>query len=122
MKGERLSNPSTQYPVTTICGSMRYLAQMLQLASELTGRGYIVLMPFVAEYAGGRQTDDIKIMLDEMHRRKIDMSTSIHVVGSHIGESTTDEIAYARARRLPIVYVADAVSAYPPEVVPGLRQ
>lgn len=96
-----------QYPITTICGSMRYFDQMINLASKLTGQGYIVLSPFITSYAGNQESDDKKAMLDDMHRRKIDMSTSIHVVGSYIGESTHGEIQYAKERHISIFYVTD---------------
>ena len=38
-----------------------------------------------------------KIMLDDMHKRKIDMADGIFVInpGGYIGESTRCEIAYA---------------------------
>jgi hypothetical protein len=84
------------YPVTTICGSMRFYPEMLKLAERLTAEGQIVLMPFVTK--GSAAAD--AAMLDEMHRRKIDMSDSIHVVtgaASYVGDSTRGEIDYARS-------------------------
>ncbi len=38
-------------------------------------------------------------MLDDMHKRKIDMADSIYVinVGGYIGDSTKSEIEYAKA-------------------------
>ena len=40
-----------------------------------------------------------KEMLDDMHKRKIDMVDSIYVinVGGYIGENTRSEIEYAKA-------------------------
>jgi hypothetical protein len=86
---------SADYPVITICGSMRYQAEMLEAAKILTGNGYIVLMPFVADYMSGKVADAKKAMLDDMHYAKIDMSVAIYVVGDHRGESTIREIQYA---------------------------
>lgn len=86
-----------KFPIVTICGSMRYYKAMLVIARDETIRGSIVLMPFVTNYIGGKPPDDIKRMLDEMHRAKIDLSDSIIVVGSHIGESTQNEIEYAKS-------------------------
>jgi hypothetical protein len=42
---------------------------------------------------------EIKIRLDELHKRKIDLSDEILVlnVGGYIGSSTASEIAYAQA-------------------------
>lgn len=94
----------SEYPVVTICGSMRYYDKMLEVANKLTGDGNIVLMPHIAKYVGGVKSDDNKIMLDNMHKRKIDMSESIVVVGTHIGESTASEIAYAQNTSKKITY------------------
>lgn len=107
----------SEYPVTTICGSMRFFQQMLVVADELTRRGEIVLLPLVRKsdkanphafeqhtsYSTGVSpsadptpvTDEA---LDAMHRAKIDKSTSIVVVSDHTGyygESTAAEIEQA---------------------------
>lgn len=91
-------NDSGKYPVITICGSMRYYKQMLDVAVQYSRDGFIVLMPFDTSYQDGAVSDDTKIMLDDMHFRKIDMSVGIVVVGSHRGESTTREIEYAKGQ------------------------
>ena len=46
-------------------------------------------------------------MLDDMHKRKIDMADSIYVinVGGYIGESTRSEIEYARKNGKAIQYL-----------------
>jgi len=48
-------------------------------------------------------------MLDEIHRRKIDMADEVFVVDKHhyIGESTDAEIAYAHERGKPVRYWTD---------------
>jgi len=89
----------SNFPIITVCGSMRYYVRMLSAAEEFSRMGYIVLMPFVADFIGdpGKDKDNTGIMLDEMHMAKIDMSDFILVVGEHRGESTTREIKYAEA-------------------------
>ena len=51
-----------------------------------------------------------KEMLDDMHKRKIDMADSIYVinVGGYIGESTKSEIEYARKHGKKIDYLEPA--------------
>ena len=46
-------------------------------------------------------------MLDDMHKRKIDMADEIYVinVGGYIGSSTRSEIEYARAHGKPVRYL-----------------
>lgn len=48
-----------------------------------------------------------KEMLDDMHKRKIDMADEIYVinVGGYIGSSTKSEIEYARATGKGIRYL-----------------
>ena len=48
-------------------------------------------------------------MLDDMHKRKIDMADEIFVinVGGYIGESTKSEIEYAKATGKGISYLED---------------
>jgi hypothetical protein len=93
------------FPVVTICGSMRYFTRMIEVAGQLTRDQAIVLMPFVGDYVGGKDPDDVKHMLDEMHRVKIDMSEAIYVIGEHIGESTQSEIRYATETGKTICYI-----------------
>jgi hypothetical protein len=95
-----------EFPIVTICGSLRYWDEMLQLATYLTATGSIVLMPYVADYAGGKSTDATKEMLDRMHLVKIDMAQTIYIVGSHIGESTQRELEYAEKTSKTILYAA----------------
>lgn len=87
------------FPITTICGSMRFYSQMIETAQELSRAGYIVLMPFVTFKPEEQATNADKRMLDRMHFAKIDLSDCIHVVTDHIvnyvGESTKNEIEHA---------------------------
>ena len=48
-----------------------------------------------------------KAMLDDMHKRKIDMADSIFVinVGGYIGESTRSEIEYAKLHGKGVEYL-----------------
>lgn len=83
-----------KYPIVTICGSMRFFEEMIDVANMLTAKGEIVLMPFVvkSERVNGA-------MLDAMHREKINMSDYIVVVTNeamYIGDSTRGEIEYAK--------------------------
>ena len=50
-----------------------------------------------------------KEMLDDMHKRKIDMADEIYVikVGGYIGSSTKSEIEYAKAAGKPVRYLEE---------------
>jgi hypothetical protein len=94
----------TQFPIVTICGSMRYYDKMLEAAVEWTKNGWIVLMPHDTRWVGKIQAGKTKRMLDDMHLTKISMSDRILVIGSHIGESTQNEIEYAQDHGTPVTY------------------
>ncbi|MBP5249163.1 MAG: hypothetical protein J6Z46_04065 [Lachnospiraceae bacterium] len=50
---------------------------------------------------------ETKKMLDDIHKRKIDMADSIFVinVGGYIGDSTRSEIEYAKAHWKKVEYL-----------------
>jgi hypothetical protein len=98
--------PGDRPVVVTLCGSMRVFDDMLTVASEETSAGRIVLAPFTV-VAATDQDGDHKAMLDELHRRKIDLSSEIVVVtrDGYLGESTRGEIAYAEQTGRTVRYV-----------------
>ncbi len=85
------------FNVWTICGSMRFYDEMLDMAVWQSRLGNIILMPFCVFTAEAQISDPDKVMLDEMHFAKIDLSCGIIVVcpGGYRGVSTKREIAYA---------------------------
>jgi hypothetical protein len=84
--------------IVTICGSMKFFAQMLQVAADETAMGNIVLAPF-SVVSQKDQNSDFKQMLDKLHREKIDMATSRVIIvtnqDGYIGKSTKAEMVYA---------------------------
>src|SRR5258708_1039974 len=99
----------TQFPIATICGSMRFMDEMLHIANQYTADGYIILMPFVAYIKPGEQENNpVKEMVDEMHLTKISMSDEILVVSGpdhYIGKSTANEIQYAKDHNVEVTYI-----------------
>lgn len=92
-----------QFKVVTLCGSMRFASEMLNLASKLTGLGFIVLMPHALK---SDYSEEIQFELDRMHRQKIDMADLVIVVtdqSGYIGESTKSEIEYSYAIEKTVV-------------------
>jgi len=75
---------------------------------ELTLAGAIVVAPGVLPRAGHHDliTDEQKAALGALHLRKIDLADRVLVVnpGGYVGESTSREIAYARATGKPISF------------------
>jgi len=98
-----------KYPVITLCGSTRFKEQFLEVQKRLTLAGNIVISVGLFGHSGDDEvwTEGTKEMLDDMHKRKIDMADAIYVinVGGYIGESTRSEIEYAREKGKRILYL-----------------
>ena len=95
-----------KYKVITLCGSTKFKEEFMRVQKELTLKGNIVISVGLFGHSGDNEVwenmDDgtftkTKEMLDDMHKRKIDMSDEIFVinVNGYIGESTKSEIEYA---------------------------
>ena len=89
--------------IACLCGSPRFVAELRAANRELTFAGVIVVAP---TEAGELITDEQKAALDALHQRKIDLADRVLVVnpGGYVGESTSREIAYARATGKPIAF------------------
>lgn len=98
-----------KYKVITLCGSTRFKEQFLETQKRLTLAGNIVISVGLFGHSGDNEvwTDGTKEMLDDMHKRKIDMADSIYVinVGGYIGESTRSEIEYAKKNGKDVQYL-----------------
>ncbi len=101
-----------KYRVITLCGSTRFRDAFLEAQKRLTLEGNIVISVGLFGHSGDSEawTGGTKEMLDDMHKRKIDMSDGIYVinVGGYIGSSTRSEIAYALAAGKDVEYLEKA--------------
>ena len=98
-----------KYKVITLCGSTRFKDAFMEAQNRLTLEGSIVIsVGFFGHYGDNEVlTEDTKEMLDDMHKRKIDMADEIFVinVGGYIGSSTRSEIEYAQATGKTVRYL-----------------
>jgi hypothetical protein len=101
-----------QYPVITLCGSTRFKDAFLEAQKRLTLAGNIVISVGLFGHSGDDEvwTEGTKEMLDDMHKRKIDMADGIYVinVGGYIGQSTRSEIEYARSQGKTVEFLEEA--------------
>ena len=88
-----------KYNVITLCGSTKFKDDFIREQKRLTLEGNIVISVGLFGHSGDDEvwTDNVKVMLDDMHKRKIDMADEIFVInkGGYIGSSTKSEIEYA---------------------------
>ena len=91
-----------EFKVITLCGSTRFKEQFIEIQKKLTLEGNIVISVGAFGHCGDNEvwTDDKKAMLDRMHLAKIDLADEIFVinVGNYIGDSTRNEIEYAKSK------------------------
>lgn len=94
--------------IVCICGSTRFAEEMLAANRELTFTGVIVVAPGVFSYREPDETitDGQRATLAALHLQKIDLADRVLVVnpGGYIGDSTSREIAYARAAGKPVSF------------------
>ena len=100
-----------KYKVVTLCGSTRFKDTFMEIQKHLTLQGYIVISVGLFGHAGDEEvwTEGTKEMLDDMHKRKIDMADEIFVINvdGYIGSSTRSEIEYARKTGKPVRYLEE---------------
>ncbi len=98
----------SHYKIITLCGSTRFKDAFMEVQKRLTLEGNIVISVGLFGHSGDSEVWEnmdegtltrTKEMLDDMHKRKIDLADEIFVinVGGYIGSSTRSEIEYAQA-------------------------
>ena len=106
------------YKVITLCGSTRFKDEFMEAQKRLTLAGSIVISVGLFGHSGDDEVWDgldegalseTKRMLDDMHKRKIDMADEIFVidVDGYIGDSTHSEIEYALSKGVPVRYLSN---------------
>jgi hypothetical protein len=109
------SVPLLAFKIVTLCGSTWFKDEINAVNARLTMQGNLVISLGVFghvdipdhDWTTGGNAE--KVMLDELHRRKIDLADEIYVVnvGGYIGDSTRGEIQYARAHGKIVSYLVE---------------
>ena len=105
-----------KYKVITLCGSTRFKDDFMEAQKRLTLEKNIVISVGLFGHSGDDEVWEnmdegaltkTKEMLDDMHKRKIDMADEIFVINvdGYIGSSTRSEIEYAKAAGKPVRYL-----------------
>jgi hypothetical protein len=107
--------PAARPRIVCLCGSTRFYQQFKEANYRETMAGKIVLSVGFYPHAQAQEhgqhlgvTDEQKLALDELHKRKIDLADEVLVldVGGYIGESTKSEIEHAKRAGKPIRYLS----------------
>ena len=103
------TNMVGKYKVITLCGSTKFKQEFIETQKQLSLAGNIVISVGLFGHSGDGEmlNEDTRKMLDDMHKRKIDMADEIFVINKngYIGSSTKSEIEYAKANGKAINYL-----------------
>ena len=106
------------YKIITLCGSTKFKEEFLKAQKDLTLQGNIIISVGLFSHSGDNEVWEnmdegtltkTKAMLDDMHKRKIDMADEIFVINvdGYVGESTKTEIEYAIATGKKVNYLEE---------------
>lgn len=97
--------------VITVCGSMKYINEMIEVAEKIEFEGNCVLMPLYNPNKTSKDsyTEEECTMLDKAHKERIKLADAILVVNvdGYIGNSTKSEIEFAKDLNKEIIYYSD---------------
>ena len=101
--------------VICLCGSTLFTPEMLVIQWNFTKQGIVVLswcaLPDSYFISGDKahigDQEGVKEIVDEVHKRKIDLSDEVFIVniGGYIGDSTKSEIKYAVEHGKPVKFL-----------------
>ena len=96
------------YVVVVLIGSTRFKDVFRKVEEELSLKGYLVFTPSVYSQSGTNPKCgiDVKKILDKAAKMKIARSEIVVVIDEdgYIGESTNDQIAFAKLLNKPVLY------------------
>lgn len=92
--------------VITICGSIRYSKEMMEIAEKLELKDGWAVIQCVYNVSGLKYKEIDVNTLAKIHRKKIDISDAIYVVNidGYIGNSTQNELEYALSNGKEVIY------------------
>ena len=96
--------------IVCICGSTKFRDVWERERSRLEREGYITVGVESYPHADGEElSPDLKVTLDDLHKRKIDLADWVFILnpGGYVGESTRSEIEYARRVGTPIRFLEE---------------
>ena len=99
--------------IITVCGSLKFLKEMMIITEKLELEGNCMLSPiYPTNPDKDAYTEEEALMLDKMHKEKIKISDAILVVdvNNYIGTSTKSEIEFAKSLGKEIIYYTDLVN------------
>lgn len=99
--------------IITVCGSLKFYKEMMDITEKMELLGNCMLVPIYNPSKSSKDdfTEEEALMLDKMHKERIKLSDAILVVNvnAYIGSSTKSEIEFAKSLNKEIIYYTDIV-------------
>ena len=95
--------------IITLCGSLKFQKEMMEVAEKIALEGKCVLTPVYHVMEDNEINKEQILKLKEEHLKRIEISDSILVlnVNNYIGDSTKKEIEYAKNLGKDIIYYSN---------------
>jgi len=108
-ESEELKMTPKKYEIVVLCGSTKFKDDFIKIQKELTLLGKIVIPIAIFGHSGDKEylTEDVKSMLVDMQKFKIDMADSVFIINKdgYIGNNTQNEIKYAMKQGKRVNYM-----------------
>lgn len=99
--------------IMTVCGSLRFYKEMMEITEKLELEGNCMLVPIYNPSKSSKDdfTEEEALMLDKMHKERIKISDAVLIVNvdGYIGNSTKNEIEFAKSLNKEIIYYTDLI-------------
>ena len=95
--------------VITVCGSLKFQNEIMEVAEKLNKTGVCVLTPVYPYNKELKLSDSDIDNMKKAHFKRIELSDSIFVVNvnGYVGESTKKEIEFVKEKGKEIIYYID---------------
>lgn len=95
--------------IITLCGSLKFKKEMMEIAEKMALLGNCILTPIYPIIENVKRTEEQLAKLKEEHFKRIELSDAILVVNvnNYIGDSTSLEIEYAKKLEKEVIYYTE---------------
>lgn len=95
--------------IITLCGSLKFKKEMMEIAEKMALLGNCILTPIYPIIENVERTKEQLAKLKEEHFKRIELSDAILVVNvnNYIGDSTSLEIEYAKKLEKEVIYYTE---------------
>ena len=99
--------------IITVCGSLRFYKEMMEITEKMELQGNCMLVPIYNPTRPNKDdfTKEEALMLDKTHKERIKLADAILVINvdGYIENSTKSEIEFAESLNKEILYYTDLI-------------